>query len=364
MSYAELFAISNFTFLTGASHAEELVERADKLGLSAIAITDKNTFGGVVRGHGTARERGIQYIVGVRLVLTDGAEMLAYPRDRHAFGRLSRMLTIGKRRTVKGECELTLNDVLDWGKDSILICLCAPNFSELVKTLAERFHENVFVGLYPHYDGEDEDRFAAREDIARNLGVEAVTLGNVLFHESRRIRLADVLSCLREKTTIDKLGRYAQPNAERRIKSELELRRLFKNHRRAAANTRAIAEACTFSLDELRYEYPDEIADGMEPNERLRKLTEDGLVRRYPDGVPLKTRAMVEKEMRVISELDYARYFLTVHDIVAFARSQNILCQGRGSAANSVICYALGITEASPEMITMVFERFISEARN
>ncbi len=364
MSYAELFVTSNFTFLTGASHAEELVNRAAELGLGAIAITDKNTFSGIVRGHGAAKELGVNYIVGVRLVLNDGAEILAYPKSREAFGRLSRLLTIGKRRTIKGACDLELSDLLEWGEGSILIPLCAPKFDDVLCTLIAAFSDDVFVGMTPRYDGEDEGRFATRAMQADKAGARIVALGDVLMHEGKRIRLADILSCIREKTTIDKLGRLAQSNAERRLKSEFEMRRLFKDHPTAIANTTLIAGQCKFSLDELKYEYPDEVTDGLEPNVRLRQLTEEGLENRYPDGVPLKSRAMVEKELKLIRELDYARYFLTVHDIVAFARSKNIFCQGRGSAANSVVCYALGITEASPETITMVFERFISEARD
>ena len=356
--------MSNFTFLTGASHAEEMVLRAHKLGLGALAIADKNTFGGIVRAHGAAKEIGLRYIVGVRLVLTDDSHILAYPKTRTAFGRLSRLLTIGKRRTVKGACQLTLNDLLEWGEDSVLIGLGVPHFKSTMKRLVGKFGDDVFIGMAPCYDGDDKDRFLKRAKLAKKIGVPTVAVGDALMHEGRRIRIADILSCLREKTTIDRLGHHAQPNAERRIKSEFELRRLFQGHAEACANTWAIAERCTFSLDELKYEYPDEITDGMEPNERLRVLTEDGLARRYPDGVSLKVRAMVEKELTLIAELDYARYFLTVHDIVEFARSKNILCQGRGSAANSVVCYALGITEASPDMITMVFERFISEARD
>ena len=364
MSYAELFTTSNFTFLTGASHGEELVERAAELGLGAIAITDKNTFSGIVRGHGAANDLGVQYIVGVRLVLDDETEILAYPKDRAAFARLARLLTIGKRRANKGGCDLSLSDVLEWGKGSILIPIYAPYYSRLVKTLTHAFADDVFIGLIPRYDGDDDARFAAQAEMAERNNTQIVALGDVLMHVAQRRPLADVLSCIREKTTIDKLGRLALPNAERRLKSEFEMRRLFKNYPAAITNTGYIAGQCKFSLDELKYEYPDEITDGQEPNERLRQLTEDGLQRRYPDGVPLKTRSMVEKELRLIAELDYARYFLTVHDIVDFARSKNILCQGRGSAANSVVCYALGITEASPETITMVFERFISEARN
>ncbi len=364
MSYVELFAISNFTFLSGASHAEELVTRARKVGLGGLAIADKNTFAGIVRGHSAAKELGLRYLVGTRLVLTDGTDILAYPRDRKAFGQLSRLLTLGKRRTVKGSCDLTLADLVEYCGNCILIGLGGPDFGGTLRTLKAAFDDHVFIGLAPEYDGQDPERFAMASALADRLDLETVALGNVIMHAASRLRLADVLSCIREKTTIDKLGRRALPNAERRIKSEFEIRRLFQAYPEAVANTARIAEACPFSLDELRYEYPDEITDGMAPDERLRKLTEEGLIRRYPDAVPLKVRAMVEKELRLISELSYARYFLTVHDIVTFARSKGILCQGRGSAANSVVCYALGITEASPDMITMVFERFISEARN
>ena len=364
MSYVELCAMSNFTFLRGASHAEELVTRAAKLELDGLAIADRNTFGGIVRAHSVAKELRVRFIVGVRLVLTDGTHILAYPKDRIAFGRLTRLLTIGKRRTIKGECDLTLDDLLDWGKGSILIVLQAPDIAETLSKLRAAFECDVYLGLAPHYDGNDAARFEARVELASGAGVRPVALGDVLMHEGRRIRLADILSCIREKTTIDRLGRAAQPNAERRLKSEFEMRRLFQAHPEAIAATAEIAAACTFSLDELKYEYPDEVTDGVPPDARLRTLTEKGLKRRYPDGVPLKVRAMVEKELSLVAELDYARYFLTVHDVVRFARGEGILCQGRGSAANSVVCYALGITEASPDMITMVFERFISEARN
>ncbi|MEO0607633.1 MAG: error-prone DNA polymerase, partial [Pseudomonadota bacterium] len=364
MTYVELFAISNFTFLTGASHAEELVTRARKLSLGGLAIADTNTFAGIVRGHSAAKALGLRYLVATRLKLQDGMEILVYPRNRKAFGQISRLLTLGKRRTVKGACDLNLQDVLAYAENCILIGLQGPDFEASLQTLRAAFDDHVFVGLVPHYDGQDPKRFAKTHRLADRLGLDVVALGNVIMHAAARLRLADVLSCIREKTVIDKLGRRALPNAERRIKSEFEMRRLFQAYPEAVANTARIAEACPFSLDELRYEYPDEISDGLEPNERLRKLTEAGVIRRYPDAVPLNVRAMVEKEMRLISELDYARYFLTVHDVVTFARSQGILCQGRGSAANSVVCYALGITEASPDMITMVFERFISEARN
>lgn len=363
MAYAELNASSNFTFLTGASHPPELVVKAAELGLTAIAITDTNTFAGIVRAHAAAKEIGVQYIVGVRLQLRDAPDILAYPKSREAYGRLCRLLTLGKRRTSKGKCELFVKDVAEWADGSVLII--AGDFeADKVSGLLRLLKDNIYLGMAPAYDGRDQIHFMRRSALAEQLGIPLVAIGDVLMHKGSRRRLADVLSCIREKTTIDKLGRIALPNSERRLKSEFEMRRLFKDYPDAITNTAKIARDCTFSLDELRYEYPDEITNGLQPNDRLRQLTDNGLKWRYPDGVPIRVQAMVEKEMRVIRELDYARYFLTVHDVVAFARSQNILCQGRGSAANSVICYALGITEASPDTISMVFERFISEVRN
>lgn len=364
MSYAELSVTSNFTFLTGASHAEEFVGRAAELGLAGLAIADRNTFAGIVRGHAAAKELGVRYIVSVRLVLNDGAQILCYPTDRQAYGRLCRLLTTGKRRTTKGSCDLELADLIEWGDGSIFIVDGDTNAVATATALRAAFNDAVFMGIAPRYDGRDGLHFKRRAADAEKAGVPLVALGDVIMHKASRRRLADILSCIREKTTIDKLGKRALPNGERRLKSEFEMRRLFKDYPVAIQATAAIMERCTFSLDELKYEYPDEITDGLEPNDRLRQLTEEGLERRYPDGVPLKVRAMVEKELTLIAQLDYARYFLTVYDVVAFARSKNILCQGRGSAANSVVCYALGVTEASPETISMVFERFISEVRN
>ncbi|MAT33944.1 MAG: error-prone DNA polymerase, partial [Ponticaulis sp.] len=364
MSYAELFAISNFTFLRGASHPEELVLRSRELGLAGLAVTDTNSFAGIVRAHAAAREVGLRYIVGVRLILNCGSEILAYPKDRSAYGRLCRLLTTGKRRTRKGACDLTLDDLLSFGDGSCFIVLEGARSAEIAGALNSAFKNHVWLGLTPLYDGEDEGRFARIAAIGEALTIPKVALGNVLMHKGARVKIADLLSCMREKTTIDKLGAHAQRNAERRIRSEFEMRRLFKSYPDAITATQDIAGLCQFSLDELKYEYPDEVTDGMPPNERLRLLTEEGLKRRYPEGLPLNIRALVEKELSLIKELDYARYFLTVHDVVRFARSKGILCQGRGSAANSVVCYALGVTEASPDMITMVFERFISAARN
>ena len=360
MSYAELNGMSNFTFLTGASHAEELVARAEELGLSALAIADTNSFAGIVRGYAAAEESGLPYLVAVRLVLRDGAEIVAYPKTRTGYGNLCRLLTLGKRRGVKGQCDLTLEDVLVWGVACVLVVINMPEQAPILK---DKFGTDVFLGMKPFYDGEDETRFSQRAALAKEMDVPLVVMGNIIMHAARRRRLADVLSCIREKCKIDQLGRRAQPNAEARLKSEFEMRRLFKNYPDALANTQEIAARCTFSLNELKYEYPDEVTNGEDADMRLQRLTEAGLKWRYPNGLTLRVQAMVAKELKLIAELNYARYFLTVYDIVAFARSQNILCQGRGSAANSVVCYALGITEASPETISMVFERFISEVR-
>ncbi len=360
MSYAELNCISNFTFLKGASHAEELAVRAQELGLSAIAIADTNTFAGIVRGHVAAQELGLTYLVSVRLILRDGAELVAYPKTRKGYGHLCRLLTLGKRRAAKGQCDLGIDDVLEWGNACVFVIIEKPEHAEALRAA---FGEDVFLALKPLYDGEDAMRFADRQRVSEAMNVSLVTVGNVIMHTGRRRRLADVLSCIREKVKIDQLGRLAQPNAEARLKSEFEMRRLFKDYPEALSNTQAIVGRCLFSLDELKYEYPDEVTNGEDADMRLRRLTEEGLKWRYPDGLTPRVQAMVVKELKLIAELNYARYFLTVYDIVAFARSQDILCQGRGSAANSVVCYALGITEASPETISMVFERFISEVR-
>lgn len=364
MSYAELCATSNFTFLRGASHPPELVMRAKELGLKAIAIADWNSFAGIVRGHAAAKEIGIQYIVSVRLILQDGPDILAYPKTRHGYGQLCKLLTLGKRRTVKGSCELYLPDLMGYISETLLIVAGTnPDLEQLTKLKAV-FKDDIYLGLAAAYDGHDQDHFKARSRLAAKAKMDMIVIGDVLMHRGSRRKLADILSCIREGKTIDRLGRLALPNAERRLKSEFEMRRLFKDYPDALSNTALIAGQCQFSLDELRYEYPDEVTDGLQPDERLEQLTKAGLKWRYPDGVPLRVQGMVKKELGLIKQLNYAQYFLTVYDVVAFARSKNILCQGRGSAANSVICYALGITEASPETISMVFERFISEVRD
>ena len=409
MSYAELCTTSNFTFLTGASHPEELVTRAATLGLEAIAITDRNTLAGVVRAYSALKElkreadeaikirsqqrldpssrqdRGAggaitrptfdklpKLIVGTRLVLDESpVEWLALPTDRTAYARLSRLLTVGKRRAVKGECRLLQSDLLEWGEGMILIAL--PQSDPLargagatlqhIQTFARRFPGKTFIGAAPRYDGRDQKRLDIYANLAHRAAVPMVAVGDILMHHANRRQLADVLTCLREGIKIDQIGNRALPNGERRLKPATDMARMFRNHPAAIKRTLEIAGRCTFCLSELSYEYPDEITDGEEPDDRLIRLTEEGLKYRFPQGVPDAMRAKADKELALIAKMGFSAYFLTVHDIVQFARGQDILCQGRGSAANSLICYVLGITEVGPETIAMVFERFISEAR-
>jgi len=373
MKYAELCTTSNFTFLTGASHPEELVTTAAELGLSAVAITDHNSLAGVVRAWSALKElerngaRDLpQLVIGARLVLEDSPlHWLALPTDRAAYARLSRLLTLGKRRAPKGSCYLREADVLEAGKGMVLIALPQKTRvgAGMLAPFVRRFGGHVYLGAAPRYDGRDRRRFAALARLADRANTPLVALGDVLMHKGARRRLADVLSCLRLGLRIDTIGRHALPNAERRLKPAADMARLFGDHPAALRRSLDIAARCNFSLAELSYEYPDEIANDETPQERLIRLTEIGLKRRFPKGVPEDTRAKTDKELRLVDTLKFAAYFLTVHDIVQFARGQGILCQGRGSAANSVICYALGITEVAPDVIAMVFERFMSEAR-
>jgi len=402
--YAELCVTSNFTFLTGASHPEELIVRAAELGLSAIAITDRNSLAGVVRAWTALKElrrdtaealkirsqqrvdassrqkiesgQAIAHppfatlprlIVGCRLVLRDSSvEWVALPRDRAAYQRLTRLLTTGKRRAEKGDCELYSKDMIPACKGMILIALPQQGLKEAVpdiQRLQRRFPNHVFLGAAPRYDGSDQAYLATCAMAAQKAGAPMVAVGDVLMHHANRRRLADVLTCMRDHITIDQIGTRALPNAERRIKSGQDMARLFRNHLGAIRRTLEITDKCSFDLGELSYEYPHEDTEEETPQARLERLAREGLTRRYPHGPPSKVTHLLKKELAVVKELDFPAYFLTVHDIVQFARSQGILCQGRGSAANSILCYLLGITDVSPDMISMVFERFVSKYR-
>ncbi len=409
-AYAELGVTSNFTFLTGASHPEELVLRAAELGLKAIAITDRNSLAGVVRAWsalrnlrekmgealrirsttsydpsarqeiGAARDLPVpaetklpRLIVGARLVLQDGLlDWLALPMDRPAYARLSRLLTLGKRRAGKADCHLTLADLEQGCQGMILIALPPADLplADLAEGLAplqrlgRRYPRNVFLGAAPRYDGSDQDWFDACARLALGAATPMVAVGDVLMHRAARRPLADVLTCMRHHITIDQIGTRALMNAERRLKTPAEMARLYHRHPAAIRRTLEIAARCSFDLGELSYDYPDEAAGDEPPQARLERLVHEGLDRRNPGGVvPERHRQLAEKELTLVGEMAYAPYFLTVHDIVTHARSQGILCQGRGSAANSIICWALGITDVSPDLIHMVFERFISRHR-
>ena len=370
--YVELQVTSNFSFLRGASHPEELALTAARLGHRAIAITDRNSLAGVVRAHLVARHAGIRLVVGCRLDLEDGLSVLCFPTDRAAYGRLSELLTLGKRRAPKGECWIGREDLFAHADGQVLVAL-APEASEAMddafeSALAElrRCHGgSLYLAAQCLYRGDDHRRLAQLADLGARHGAALVATNDVHAHSPTRRRLQDVLTCIREHCTVAEAGYRLFANAERHLKPGAEMARLFRDHPQALAHTLDIADACRFSLDELRYEYPDEtVPGGRTPQAELGLLTWEGAAFRYPGGVPDKVRATLRHELELISHLDYARYFLTVHDVVRFARSQGILCQGRGSAANSAVCFCLRITEVDPDRIDLLFERFVSSERN
>ncbi|OSP55764.1 error-prone DNA polymerase [Pseudoruegeria sp. SK021] len=406
--FAELDVTSNFTFLTGASHPEEYVTRAAELGMTAVAIADENSVAGIVRAHVAAREIRRQLaerqaviardgpigpplppgsthrpgpilscaprvLPAARLILREGLCVTVLPQDRAAWGQLCRLLSLGRLRAPKGQCDLGLADLMAHASGLELL-LHPPQILHATggaggwwpqaQAVTRRFAGQVSLLMQPAYDGQDPARFTAIAQLARSLGIAPVASGAPIMHDARRRRLADVLTAIRTGQRVDQLGRIALANAEQRLRSASELRAILTGHGAALDRAAEIAARCQFSLDELRYEYPSETADGETAAARLARLAQDGLRWRYPAGASDRVRAMLAHELSLISRLGYDPYFLTVHDIVAFARSRGILCQGRGSAANSVVCYCLGVTSVSPEIGTMVFERFVSEARD
>ncbi len=384
MPFAELSATTNFTFLTGASHPEEMMRRAGALGLAALAVADENSVAGIVRAHVAAREiareGGVapRLIPAARVVMREGVAATALPLDRAGWGRLCRLLTLGRTRAVKGQCDIGLDDVLAWG-EGIAWLLHPPEPMATAApepgvtggaggwmTLAARLTRRLdcALALAPRYDGQDAARFSRLARMAGRLGIFTIATAAPMMHSAARRRLADVLCAIRHGVRVEQLGRRALPHAEFRLRGEAEMRRLMGAHAGAVDRAMALADRCRFSLDELRYEYPSEVTGGETAADRLARLARAGLGWRYPEGAPPKVVAQMDHELALIGRLKYEPYFLTVHDIVAFARQRGILCQGRGSAANSVVCYALGVTSVSPEIGTMVFERFVSEARN
>ncbi|HEY1504435.1 MAG TPA: PHP domain-containing protein, partial [Stellaceae bacterium] len=369
--YAELQAMSNFSFLRGASHPQELVAGANVLGLAAIALTDRNTLAGVVRAHVAAKEKSVRmrFIVGTRLDFLDAASVLVYPTDRAAYGRLAQLLTDGKRRATKGECHLRLAELFAYGEGQRLIAIPPDEpddaFAQQLKELGCRFPGAVYLAASHLYRGDDRKRIARLGHLADTAAAPLIATNDVLYHASDRRALQDVVTCIREGCTIAEAGFRLEANAERHLKPAEEMARLFRDRPDAVARTLELVRDCRFSLDELKYEYPAEpVPEDRTPQQQLAHLIEEHLPKRYPDGAPPHIHTQIAKEMVLIEKRDYARYFLTVYDIVKYANEKKILCQGRGSAANSVVCYILGITAVSPEQVTLLFERFVSAERD
>ncbi|MFZ4120549.1 MAG: error-prone DNA polymerase [Caulobacterales bacterium] len=371
---AELAAATNFSFLRGASHPDEMVLSAKALGLSALGVADRNTLSGVVRAHKCAKEVGLSLLIGARLVTQCGLTAIAYPKDRAAYGQLCRLLTLGNRRAPKGQCWLEVEDLIAHGAGMVWV-LFPPDFTacgpdplagwggeRLVRGLAAP--GSMFLALRRCFGSDDLEDMHRVRTLSRALGVRLLATADPLYHTPERRALADVVCCIREHTTIDQAGFLLAANAERHLHAPQEMARLFAGFEEAIEAQAEVLAQVRFCLDELAYEYPYEItAPGETAMETLRRKTEEGARGRYPSGVPGAVRAALDHEYELIEHLDYAKYFLTVHDIVAFARGQGILCQGRGSAANSVVCYCLGVTAVDPIKVDLLFERFVSPER-
>jgi error-prone DNA polymerase len=426
VAYAELHCRTNFSFLEGASHPDELVQTAMALGYRALAITDRNSLAGVVRAHVAAKAAGLKLLVGAEITPVDAPPVVLLATDRAAYGRLCRLLTRGRRNAPKGECRLTLDDLADhtggllacvvlkhcrsssfpgapgrrlppdisayhspsplcgggsgWGGE----CLVAPHlhpdplpegegtssvtperFMNVLHAYREIFYDRCYALAELHHGADDRLLLAQMHEIARAHRLPLVAANDVHYHEPGRRFLADVLSATRAGCTVAELGHRQFPNAERHLKSPAQMAELFAAAPQLIARTVEVADRCTFSLDELRYEYPEELSPaGMTPLEYLTQLTWQGARDRYPQGLPEKIRGLIEHELQLIAELHYEAYFLTVRDLVQFARRRGILCQGRGSAANSAVCFCLGVTSVDPERIDVLFERFVSKERN
>jgi error-prone DNA polymerase len=446
LAYAELDALSNFSFLEGGSHPGELVAQARLLGLTAIGVADRNTLAGVVRAHVEAKAQGMRLLIGCRLRFLDGAELIVYPRDRAAYGRLCRLLSIGKsgieveegepsppdssavvllplrekvaleggrmrgraglseqglrqenpaadatphppiaaqsappsspggegqgERIPKNETRLSFEQAAALGEGMVALARAPESldaaFEARLSAWRKAWPDTLYLAAAPLHRGDDRARLARLAAIAERCGAPMVATNAVVYHHPERRPLQDVLACIREGTTIDEAGLRLKAHAEGFLKAPAEMARLFRGHEEALARTAQIADACRFCLDELKYVYPDEpVPAGKTAQQHLRDLTFKGARQRWPGGVPTPIVQTIRKELRLIAKVRYAHYFLTVHDIVRHARETlNILCQGRGSAANSVVCYCLGITSVDPTQQDVLFERFISEARS
>ncbi len=365
--YVELQCCSNYSFLRGASHIEEMLVAAQALGLDTLGITDWNTLAGIARAHARAAEVGIRLVIGCRLNLRDSLPLLVYPTDRAAYGALCRLLTIGKSRTGKTGCELFWHDVVEHGAGLLAVLLPDEPGEDLaahLARLARDFPDRGYLSLGLRRRPGDHARLWQLQEMAQATGVPAVVTGDVLFHTPSRRILQDVMTCIREGCTIDEAGFRRERFADRHLKGPKEMARLYQDHPEALARSREIAGRCRFTLTELRYQYPDESdVAGEAPQATLERLVREAVPSRYPEGPPAAVERQLGHELRLIAQLEYAPYFLTVNAIVRYARSKEIVCQGRGSAANSAVCYVLGITAIDPVRSGLLFERFVSAQR-
>jgi error-prone DNA polymerase len=370
--YAELQVTSHFSFLRGASSCMELFAQASALGIDALAIVDRNSLAGVVQAHRAAKElpadaNMVRLVVGCRLDLVDGMSLLVYPTDREAYGRLCRLLTIGKKKAGKGKCHLDWSDVMEWS-EGLLAVLIPDEADETtafqLRRTREIFKDRCYLALTLRRRPNDQLRLFELSNLAAKHRVPTVVTNDVLYHEPGRRMLQDIVTCIRHSVTIDNAGFLRERHADRYLKPPAEMHRLFARYPEALRRTLEIVERCRFSLDELQYQYPDEKEYAhLTPQEALEKYTWEGAAVKYPSGIPEMVREKLEYELKLIAKMKYAPYFLTVNSIVRHARSIKILCQGRGSAANSAVCFVLGITSIDPTKNGLLFERFVSEQR-
>jgi error-prone DNA polymerase len=368
MRYAELQVTTHFSFLRGASSAAELFATAAAFGIDALGVVDRNSLAGIVRAWEAAKGTGVRLVVGCRLDLTDGMSLLLYPVDRAGYSRLTRLLSLGKSRGGKGKCILDITDVEVYGDGLIAILLpdeADDIYARQLAKVASIFGDRAYVSLCLRRRPNDRLRLHNLSTMAVRQKVRTVVTNDVLFHEPGRRQLQDIVTCIRRRTTINSVGFDRERHADRFLKAPEEMHRLFAEYPEALARTREIVERCHFDMSELQYQYPQEaIVPGLDAQQSLAKFSWEGAADRYPEGVPDKVRKTILHELELIRKMSYAPYFLTVYSIVRFARSKNILCQGRGSAANSAVCYCLGITSINPETSDLLFERFVSMERD
>ena len=365
MSYAELHCLSNYSFLRGASHPHELVEQAAHLGYSALAITDECSLAGVVKAHVTAKELNFKLIIGSEFTISEGLKLVAIAPSRAAYGELSSLISRSRRRSEKGQYLTHLRDIYFHLKRCFIIWLPDNIDRERhhAEALARRCPERFWIGIHQLLRHDDLLRLEEIQTLADEMDVPTLACGSVEMHSASRKMLHDVVTAIRHNTAIQDLGPLRLPNSQQHLRRLDKLIPLYPQA--LIGETLRLAQRCNFSLDELRYEYPEEVVPkGHTANSYLRDCVSQGASKRWPQGVPSAIHERIERELALITELNYEYYFLTVYDIVNFARTRGILCQGRGSAANSVVCYCLHITEVSPEQVSLLFERFISRERD